>query len=64
VCITSLFGSAVNLFGPGICNIIVAIFAMYASFGQCWTEGCCVGPKRAKESSISADAKKMGHVII
>ena len=64
VCITSFFDSAVNLFGPGICNIIVAIFAMYASFGQCWTEGCCVGPKRAKESSISAGAKKMGHVII
>ena len=53
VCITSFFDSAVNLFGPGICNIIVAIFAMYASCCQCWTEGCCVGPKTAKESHIT-----------
>ena len=53
VCITSLFGSAVNLFGPGICNIIVAIFAYYASCCQCWTEGCCVRPKTAKESHIT-----------
>ena len=53
VCITSFFDSAVNLFGPGICNIIVAIFAMYASCCQCWTEGCCVGPKRAKTSHIT-----------
>jgi hypothetical protein len=53
VCVTSFFGSAVSLFGPGICNIIVAIFAFYASFGQCWTEGCCVGPKKAKTSYIT-----------
>ena len=53
VCVTSFFGSAVNLFGPGICNIIVAIFAYYASCCQCWTEGCCVGPKTAKTSSIT-----------
>ena len=53
VCITSLFGSAVNLFGPGICNIIVAIFAMYASCCQCWTEGCCVRPKTAKATHIT-----------
>ena len=55
VCITSFFDSAVNLFGPGICNIIVAIFAMYASCCQCWTEGCCVGPKTAKESHITCN---------
>ena len=53
VCVTSFFGSAVNLFGPGICNIIVAIFAYYASCCQCWTEGCCVRPKTAKESHIT-----------
>ena len=53
VCITSFFDSAVNLFGPGICNIIVAIFAYYASCCQCWTEGCCVRPKTAKESHIT-----------
>lgn len=53
VCVTSFFGSAVSLFGPGICNIIVAIFAFYASFGQCWTEGCCVGPKTAKTTSMT-----------
>jgi hypothetical protein len=53
VCVTSFFGSAVSLFGPGICNIIVAIFAFYASCCQCWTEGCCVGPKTAKTSSIT-----------
>ncbi|KOO24241.1 hypothetical protein Ctob_001261 [Chrysochromulina tobinii] len=64
VCVTSFFGSAVNLFGPGICNIIVAIFAMYASCGQCWTEGCCVGPKTAKTTSITNGAKKMGKPII
>jgi hypothetical protein len=64
VCITSFFGSAVNLFGPGICNIIVAIFAFYASFGQCWTEGCCVGPKTAKTTSITNGAKKMGKPIV
>jgi hypothetical protein len=64
VCVTSFFGSAVNLFGPGICNIIVAIFAFYASFGQCWTEGCCVGPKTAKTTSITNGAKKMGKPIV
>jgi len=53
VCVTSFFGSAVNLFGPGICNIIVAIFAFYASFFQCWTEGCCVGPHTAKTTSMT-----------
>ena len=53
VCITSFFDSAVNLFGPGICNIIVAIFAMYASCCQCWTEGCCVRPKTAKATHIT-----------
>jgi hypothetical protein len=53
VCVTSFFGSAVSLFGPGICNIIVAIFAFYASCCQCWTEGCCVGPKTAKTSYVT-----------
>jgi len=53
VCVTSFFGSAVSLFGPGICNIIVAIFAFYASFFQCWTEGCCVGPHTAKTTSMT-----------
>jgi len=53
VCVTSFYGNVGNLFGPGICNIIVAIFAFYASCGQCWTEGCCVGPKTAKTSSIT-----------
>ena len=53
VCATSFIDSAVNLFGPGICNIIVAIFAMYASCCQCWTEGCCVRPKTAKATHIT-----------
>jgi hypothetical protein len=63
-CVTSFYGNAFNLFGPGICNIIVAIFAMYASCGQCWTEGCCVGPKTAKTTSITNGAKKMGKPIV
>ena len=64
VCVTSFFGSAVNLFGAAICNIIVAIFAFYASFFQCWTEGCCVGPKTAKTTSITNGAKKMRKPVI
>jgi len=53
VCVTSFYGNVGNLFGPGICNIIVAIFAFYASFFQCWTEGCCVGPHTAKTTSMT-----------
>jgi hypothetical protein len=63
-CLVEFVNTAFDLFSPGICNIIVAIFAMYASCCQCWTEGCCVGPKTAKTTSITNGAKKMGKPIV
>jgi hypothetical protein len=53
VCLVEFFNTAVDLFSPGICNILASIFALYASYFSCWTTGCCVMPHTAKTSQVT-----------
>jgi hypothetical protein len=53
-CLVKFFNTAVDLFSPGICNIIASIFALYASCFSCWTTGCCVAPHTAKTSQVTS----------
>jgi hypothetical protein len=52
-CLVEFFNTAVDLFSPGICNILASIFALYASYFSCWTTGCCVMPHTAKTSQVT-----------
>jgi len=52
-CLVKFFNTAVDLFSPGICNILASIFALYASYFSCWTTGCCVMPHTAKTSQVT-----------
>ena len=52
-CLVDFFNTAVDLFSPGICNILASLFALYASYFSCWTTGCCVMPHTAKTSQVT-----------